>query len=423
MPPPNSLTLPQAPGNITVLQNVRDGERTVISYYRPTVAEISLDAIRHNIGLFRERLPSGTRLLASVKANAYGHGAVETAREAAAAGADYLGVAFLDEALQLRRAGIRTPILVLGYTPAHGLEAARSNDITINLYREDVLEAAAALPTSGKKLKVHVKIDSGMGRLGLLPGPAAESFLERACRIPGIEVEGLFTHFARADEADKSYTRMQLERFSGVVNYVRRMSLPISIVHSGNSAAGIDLPEGVGGMLRLGISMYGLYPSEEVNGRRTPLEPAMTLKTELVHVKRLAAGEGISYGTRYFTTREETIGTLPVGYADGFSRMLSGKAEVLVRGRRVPIVGTICMDQCMVRLDDAMAGTEDSRPIEPGEPVVLMGRQGGETITAEEIASKLGTIPYEWICMAASRVPRVYVRGGEVVSVSNLLLE
>ncbi|WP_276353834.1 alanine racemase [Cohnella caldifontis] len=394
----------------------------MISYYRPTVAEISLDAIRRNIGLFRERLPSGTRLLASVKANAYGHGAVETAREAAAAGADYLGVAFLDEALQLRRAGIRTPILVLGFTPADGLEAAREHGITINLYREDVLAAAAELPANGIKLKVHVKIDSGMGRLGLLPGPAAESFLDRACRVPGLEVEGLFTHFARADEKDKSYTRMQVERFAGVVDYVRRQGLPVSIVHSGNSAAGIDLPEWVGGMLRLGISMYGLYPSGEVNGERTPLEPAMTLKTELVHVKRLGAGEGISYGTRYFTSREETIGTLPIGYADGFSRMLSGKAEALVRGRRVPVVGTICMDQCMIRLDDALAGSDDPRPIGPGEEVVLMGRQGGEAITAEEIAAKLGTIPYEWICMMANRVPRVYVRNGEVVSVSNPLL-
>lgn len=391
------------------------------SYYRPTVAEISLDALRHNIGLFRERMPSGTRLLASVKANAYGHGAVETAREAAAAGVDYLGVAFLDEALQLRRAGIRTPILVLGFTPAHGLLTARDHDITVNLYREDLLEAAAALPADGKKLKVHIKIDSGMGRLGVLPGAAAISFIERACRIPQLEVEGLFTHYARADERDKSYTRMQAERFGSVVEYVRRSGLPISIVHAGNSAAGIDLPDQIGGMLRLGIGMYGLYPSDEVNREMMPLQPVMTLKTELVHVKRLAAGEGISYGTRYFTRREETIGTLPIGYADGFSRMLTGKAEALVRGKRVPVVGTICMDQCMIRLDDALQ--EGSPAVEPGEEVVLLGRQGDAVISAEEVAAKLGTINYEVTCMIAARVPRVYRRDGKVAAAVNPLAD
>jgi alanine racemase len=389
------------------------------SFYRPTAAEISLDALGRNIGQFRKRLAPGTRLLASVKANAYGHGAVETAREAAAAGADYMGVAFLDEALQLRRAGIETPVLVLGFTPAHGLQAARDHNITVNLYREDVLDAAAALPAGGRKLKAHIKIDSGMGRLGLLPGRAAESFLERAFRLPQLEVEGLFTHFARADETNKSYTLMQAERFGSVVDYVRKHQLPLSIIHTGNSAAGIDLPGHVGGMLRLGIGMYGLYPSGEVDRESVELEPVMTLKTQLVHVKKLAAGEGISYGTRYFTGSEETIGTLPIGYADGFSRMLSGKAEVLVRGRRVPVVGTICMDQCMVRLDEAFT---EGTAAKAGEEVVLIGRQGAEFISAEEVAGKLGTINYELICMLAGRVPRVYRKNGEIVSVVNPLL-
>jgi len=391
----------------------------VDSYYRPTVAEISLDALARNIGAFRKRIPAGTRVLASVKANAYGHGAVETAREAAAAGVDYLGVAFLDEALQLRHAGIRTPILVLGYTPASGLQIARDLDITVNLYREDILDAAARLPAHpSKRLKAHIKIDSGMARLGILPGKDAESFLERALRVPGLEVEGLFTHFARADESDKSYTNMQLARFAGVVEYVRRNGLPIPIIHAGNTAAGIDLPTDTGGMLRLGIGMYGLYPSDEVERETVGLEPAMTLKTELVHVKQLAAGEGISYGTKYFTQREETIGTLPVGYADGYSRMLSGKAEVLYRGRRVPVVGNVCMDQCMVRLGDAQAADG----AEPGEEIVLMGRQGDSAITAEEIAAKLGTINYEVTCMVAARIPRVYRKNGEVVAVVNPLL-
>ncbi len=395
------------------------------SYYRPTVAEISLDALNGNIAAFRRRIAPGTKLLASVKANAYGHGAVETAREAAVAGADYLGVAFLDEALELRRAGIRMPILVLGYTPPHGLQVAREQDITVTIYREDVLDAAEQLPASAenKKLKVHIKIDSGMGRLGLLPGPVAEAFLERACRAPGLQVEGAFTHYARADEADKSYTEMQIERFADVVHYIGKHELPISIIHSGNSAAGIDLPGHTGAMLRLGIGMYGLYPSEEVDRGAVPLSPVMSLKTELVHVKTLAAGEGISYGTRYFTQRSEAVGTLPIGYADGFSRMLSGKAEALYRGRRIPVVGTICMDQCMVRLNDALNGGSLEAAPAPGEEIVLMGKQGDAEISAEEIALKLGTLNYEVTCMLASRVPRVYRKNGAVAAVVNPLLE
>jgi alanine racemase len=389
-------------------------------YYRPTVAEISLDALSRNIHAFRRGLPVGTKLLASVKANAYGHGAVETAREATASGADYLGVAFLDEALELRLAGIHTPILVLGFTPPEGLPMAREHGITVTLYRDDMLDAVESLPTHRRKLKAHIKIDSGMGRLGVLPGKAAESILERACRLPQLEVEGMFTHFARADETDKAYTMMQAERFGSVVEYVRRHELPLSIIHSGNSAAGIDLPERAGGMLRLGIGMYGLYPSEEVNRESVALEPVMSLKTQLVHVKTLAAGEGISYGTRYFTKRDETVGTLPVGYADGFSRMLTGKAEVLVRGHRVPVVGTICMDQCMIRLDDALQ--EGAAPAAAGEEVVLVGKQGDEVIHAEEVASKLGTINYELTCMVANRVPRVYRKNGQVVSIVNPLL-
>ena len=389
-------------------------------YFRPTAAEISLDALDRNIEAFRGRLRPGTKLLASVKANAYGHGATEIARRAVAAGVDYLGVAFFDEALQLRNAGIAAPILVLGYTPPAGYSLARERGITLTFYRNEMLDAAAALPASGPKLKIHVKIDSGMGRLGLLPGRAAESFLERAFALPQIEVEGLYTHFARADEADKAYTEMQIERFSAVADYADRAGMAIAIVHSGNSAAGIDLPEHTGNMLRLGIGMYGLYPSGEVRTDEVPLEPVLSLKTAVVHVKELAAGEGVSYGTRYFTRGRETVGTLPIGYADGFSRMLSGKAEALVRGRRVPVLGTICMDQCMIRLDDALVPGEPA--IEPGEEVVLVGRQGGETITANEVADKLGTLNYELICMLAARVPRVYMSNGKVLTVVNPLL-
>lgn len=389
-------------------------------YYRPTVAEISLDALESNIGAFRKHLATGTLLLASVKANAYGHGAVEVASSAISAGADYLGVAFLDEALQLRASGIDAPILVLGYTPPEGLLIAKEQEITVTLYHEHMLDEVAKLSQAGNKLRAHIKIDSGMGRLGLLPGLEAEQFLERAFKLPQLTVEGLYTHFARADESDKSYTKQQVQRFESVIDYVKRAGMPISIIHSSNSAAGIDMPEQVGNMLRLGISMYGLYPSIEVNSRMVSLEPVLTLKTSIVHVKSLEAGEGISYGTRYVTQGKESIGTLPIGYADGFSRMLSGRAEVLVRGRRVPVLGTICMDQCMIRLNDAEIDGEET--IEAGAEVVLIGRQGDAFISAEEVADKLGTLNYEVICMLAARVPRVYLRSGGVITTVNSLL-
>lgn len=394
--------------------------KQVEGYYRPTAAVVSLDAMHANVAAFRARLAPGSRMLASVKANAYGHGAVWSARTAVAAGADYLGVAFLDEALQLREAGIDSPILVLGLTPDEAYPIARERGITVTLYREEQLDAIQSLPTGGAKLKAHIKVDSGMGRLGVIPGPAAERFLERALKLPQLAVEGMYTHYARADEADKSYTVLQVERFGSVVEYVRRAQLPIAIIHAGNTAAGIDLPPHVGDMLRLGIGMYGLYPSGEVRRDEIALTPAMSLRTRLSHVKTIAAGEGIGYGTRYFTEQRETIGTLPVGYADGYSRLLSGKAEVLARGRRHPVVGSICMDQCMIRLETPAGGAEPDW--DAGEEVVLFGRQGDAELPVEELADGMGTINYELTCMVAARVPRVYVRGGQIVDVVNPLL-
>jgi alanine racemase len=393
------------------------------AFYRPTAAHISLDALAHNIEAFRSLLPARLKMMASIKANAYGHGLIQVAREAQASGIDYLGVAFLDEALSIRRAGITAPVLVLGYVPPEGLEAARRHDVSISLFREDVLEAAASLPADGLgKLKVHIKVDTGMGRLGTLADGtgAAERFIEKALGTARLQVDGVFTHFANADEADKSYTLLQYERFAGIMHYIRSRSLPIPILHCANTAAGADMPELGGDMVRIGIGMYGLYPSNEVDAGRVDLRPVLSLTTEVVHVKTVPPGWGVSYGTRYIADDDTRIGTLPVGYADGFSRMLNGKAEVLLRGRRVPVIGTICMDQCMIAL--AAADEAGAIPVSPGEKVVLLGTQGKETISAEEIAARLGTINYELVCMLAARVPRIYSRGGEVVEVSNTLL-
>lgn len=363
-------------------------------------------------------------MMAVVKADAYGHGAMEVCREALHCGVEYMAVAFLDEALELRRAGITSPILVLGYTPPEGLLPAWEHDVTLNIYTNELLDAWEALSIqlnqhklsrTLRPLKIHIKIDSGMNRLGLTNKEEAIQLIDRARSMSGIEVEGLFTHYACADELDKSYTQDQYDKFSDIVNYYADQGIQFRYIHAGNSAAAIDSPELSFNMVRLGISMYGLYPSEEVNHHRIQLEPVMTIKTGVVMVKQVPEGAGISYGAIYRTQGEETVATLPIGYADGFSRMLTGKAEVLVKGRRVPVIGRICMDQCMVNV----TGMEDVRM---EEEVVILGRQGEECITADDHAQWLGTVNYEITCMISHRVPRVYVRDGKTVAAVNPLL-
>ncbi|PZE20806.1 alanine racemase [Paenibacillus xerothermodurans] len=385
------------------------------SFYRPTRVEISLDALRHNLTEFRRVLPAHVKMMAVVKADAYGHGAVEVSREALRCGVEYIAVAFLDEGLELRQAGITAPILVLGYTPPDALEMAWEHDITVNVYSHDILDAFERLQPREKPLSIHVKIDSGMNRLGLTTEAEAVAFIERALKIPGLHVGGLFTHYASADETDKSYTLEQYERFDKVVRHFSERGIEFDYVHAGNSAAAIDAPHLTYNMVRLGISMYGMYPSEEVNHQVIELQPVLSIKTGVVMVKTLPADSGISYGTIYRTAGEETIATLPIGYADGFSRMLTGKAQVLIRGQRFPIVGRICMDQCMANV----TGLTD---IGDGEEVVILGSQGGDRIAAEEHAAWLGTVNYEITCMISHRVPRIYIRNGQVVSTVNPLM-
>lgn len=254
-----------------------------------------------------------------------------------------------------------------------------------------------------------------MGRLGLHTEADAIPFIEQALTLPNVEVEGLFTHYANADEVDKSYTLEQYRRFERIVSYFTDKGVSFPYIHAGNSAAAIDLPGLTYSMVRLGISMYGLYPSEDVDQTKIELKPVLSLKTGIVHLKTLPPASGISYGTIYHTKGEEQIGTLPIGYADGYSRMLSGKAEVLVRGKRVQVVGRICMDQCMINVSDV-------KDVQSLDEVVLIGEQDGERITAEDIARQLGTVNYEVICMISHRVARVYVRGGERVDAINPLM-
>ncbi|WP_274364188.1 alanine racemase [Paenibacillus thermotolerans] len=389
--------------------------------YRMTRAEVDLDALRHNLGEFRRALGPDIRLMAVVKANAYGHGAVKVAEEALDFGVTYLAVAFLDEALELRRHGIGAPLLVLGYTPPEAADVAREHDVTLTVFDRSMLRAAAesyAASAEAGPLRVHVKIDTGMGRIGIPDEREACEFIEEALDTKGVLVEGLFTHYAAADEADKSYTRSQHDKFERVVAHFRGKGVTFPYLHAGNSATGIDTPEWTYNMLRLGIGMYGLYPSQEVNRERVSLRPVMSLKTGVVMVKELPPGSGISYGVNYVTRGRERIATLPIGYADGYTRLLNGKADVLVHGNRAPVVGNICMDQCMVRLDGAAADE-----VSVGDEVVLFGRQGAESITADELAEKLGTINYEITCMLSHRVPRVYVKDGKTVLFDNPLVQ
>lgn len=382
-------------------------------HLRSAWAEVDLEAIMANVRAIKDHLarhaakanrPRTPAVMAIVKANAYGHGAAPVAAAALAAGADRLGVAIVEEAIALRRAGIEAPIHILGQPPQGQASLVVTGGFSCAVCDLDTARAlAAAARRQGSVARVHVKIDSGMSRLGVLPGAAAD-FFERLAEIPGLAVEGMFTHFSSADERDKSYTRAQFERFMAVDCELRQRGYHVAYRHAANSAATIDLPETALDGVRPGIILYGLWPSAEVARDVISLRPAMAVKARLSCVKEVPAGVPVSYGRTFWTERPTRLGVVPVGYADGFSRLLSGKAEVLLRGRRVPVVGRICMDQCVVAIPDF----PDEDEVRTGDEVVILGRQFDEEITADEIAQRLGTINYEVACMVGARVPRVY---------------
>lgn len=358
----------------------------VLHRYRPTWAEINLANIAHNVREFRRHIPQPTRLMAVVKADGYGHGAVEVARAALAAGAEWLAVALVEEGIRLRQAGLAAPILILGYLPPESLGAVIQYHLTpgiVDLNTLALLDDEAM--RQRRKVGVHVKLDTGMGRLGPRDAAGLE-LVNRVLQSTHLELEGLYTHFAAADEEDKSYTQIQLDKFKSIVETIKK-DKPQVIAHCANSAAAIEIPEAQFDMVRIGISLYGLYPSAQVK-RLLDLRPAMTLHTSISFVKEVPQGTPISYGCTFVTSRPSRIATLPLGYADGYMRTLSGRAQVLVRGQRVPQVGRICMDYCMVDITDLPE-------VGPGEPVVIFGRQGDEQILADELAALTGTINYE----------------------------
>jgi alanine racemase len=361
-----------------------------------TWVTIDLDAIKNNIRYFLDR--SGTQVIAIVKANAYGHGAVPVAEAALEAGATWCGVARVNEALELRQAGLDCPILLLGYTPEARYKEMIAHRVSMTVWDvKQIKNISAAASQINQEAKLHLKVDTGMSRLGVNPEVVIGLFREIA-RLPNIQIEGLFTHFACADEADSTPTDAQEELFHELVAKLKAAGIHIQLIHAANSAASLTRPGSYFNCVRIGIAMYGLHPSPECP-LPSVLHPALTWKSVLSQVKTLLSGRGISYGHEYVTSGEERIGTVPVGYADGFRRV-SGN-QVLVGGRKVPVVGRVTMDQIMVQLDSVPDA-------EAGDEIVLLGVQGENSITAEEIAGHWGTINYEVTSGIAHRVPRVY---------------
>ena len=375
----------------------------------PIWAEIDLKAIAHNVQELRRITRAPARMIAVVKADAYGHGAVEVARTVLKAGAEMLAVARLDEGITLRRAGIQAPILVFGHTFPAAAEDLIAHDLIPSV---GGLETARQLEVvaqhRGKVIPIHLKFDSGMGRLGLLPDAQRENaslsaVAEAAAisRLPGLRLEGIYTHFAAADEKDKTYAHRQFQVFQDFLQALKAAGIACGLRHAANSAALIDLPQTHLDAVRPGIALYGLYPSREVDYTRVDLKPALTLKSRLLQVKTVPAGTKVSYGMTWEAPQPTVIGTVAAGYADGISRRLSNRGVMLVGGRRVPMVGRVCMDLIMLDL-----GPQASA--QAGDEVVLIGRQGKAEISADEVADLLGTINYEVLFTNTTRVPRRY---------------
>lgn len=368
-------------------------------------AEIDLKAIAHNVRELRRIADPDSRLMAVVKANGYGHGSVAIARCALNNGAEVLGVARIDEAIILRNEGIDAPILIFGYTPPPFYKEILKFDLTQTAYSLQTAESLSAFALLHKsKIRIHIKIDTGMGRLGILPDSgSALREVESIVRLTGLEPEGIFTHFSMADSSDKSFSRRQFEIFMEFINSLKKKGIEFGVRHAANSAGIIDMPETHLDMVRAGIAMYGLYPSEEVKKEKASLMPAMTVKSMIIHLKDVPAGFKVSYGATYETKKPTTIATVPVGYADGYSRLLSSHGYMLVCGERAPIAGRICMDLTMLDVGDIPG-------VKTGDEIVIFGKQGCSAVTVDEVASISGTINYEIVSSLTERVKRVYLK-------------
>ena len=368
--------------------------------------EIKLDAVKNNVKNIRGLLKDGVRLLAVITADAYGHGAVEVAQSLLFdGGADYFGVATYGEAEQLRRAGINTPVLILGAVFDDEYAELVKDDITLTVFDFDTAKKLSDTAKKlGKTAKIHIKIDTGMARIGFLPSEDAVEEIIKISKLDGIEIEGMFSHFAKADEADKMPTRVQFEKFMFIKNELLKRGIKIPICHICNSAGIIDFPEYHLDMVRSGIITYGYYPSDFVNKDALKLESAMSFKSRVVHIKTVEKGTSVSYGGTFTAKEKMKIATVSAGYADGYSRLLSNKADVIINGVRCRVLGRVCMDQLMV---DAT----HLKNINLGDEVILFGKSGNNKVTVEETAEIMGTINYEVMCGLSRRVPGVYIHG------------
>ena len=374
-------------------------------------ADSDLDAIRHNMDEMHRLVDPHTKLMAVIKTDGYGHGAIPIARELEEI--DYVygyAVAAEEEALALRADGIKKPILILGYTFPEQYEALLQAQITPAIF---TVEAAKLLSETAGRMQmtahIHIKLDTGMGRVGFLISEESADQIAQIAKLPHIMIEGMFTHFAKADEKDKTSANKQLSEFLRMADMLEERGVHIPLKHCSNSAGILDLPQANLDIVRAGITLYGLHPSEEVHLERMDMRPVMSLKSQVAHVKTLPAGYGISYGATYVTVDERRIATIPVGYGDGYARSLSNKGDVLIRGRRAPICGRVCMDQFMVDVTDIP-------DVCVGDKVTLIGTDGEEHITLEELGEKSGRFNYEFACDRGKRIPRVFYRGGRRIA-------
>jgi len=371
-----------------------------MTVFRPTYAEIDLSAIRDNIKAVRARVGPRVKIMPAVKANGYGHGAVEVSRAVLEAGAEVLCVAIPEEGIELREAGFDAPILVLGCSTADSAEEIVRRDIASTIcdlaYARAVSEAAVGL---GKKASVHLKVDTGMGRIGFRPEDAIDTMLALHS-LPGLSIDGVFTHFPSADEADRTYTTAQIGLFKKTLDGLKRSGIPVAMAHASNSGGVLAYPEADFDAVRPGIMLYGSYPSFEVV-HSIPIREAMTLKSHIVFLKEADPGTGVSYGRTHILKSRAKVATLPIGYADGYSRMLSNRGEAAVRGVRVPVIGRVCMDQICIDVTEVPG-------VALGDEVILYGG-GYDYLTANEIGRRAGTISDEVYCAVSPRVPRIYV--------------
>lgn len=383
---------------------------------RPVWAEINLDNLAHNIREVKRVVKPGTMITAVIKADGYGHGAVQIGKTLLENGAERFAVATLSEAIQLRKSYKNIPILILGYTPNESADLVVKHNIiqTIYTYDQAVAYSKKAKELDGE-VKVHIKIDTGMSRLGMKVNEETIETIKEINKLPNLIIEGIFTHFAVADETQKEFTYNQAQKFKFICDALEKEDINIPIKHVSNSAAIIDLPEMNYNMVRAGIMLYGLYPSNQVDKNKVKLKEVMSLKVKISHVKEIEKGIGVSYGLLYKADKPAKIATLPIGYADGYTRLLSGKAKALVNGKKVPVIGRICMDQCMIEVTGLDVNT--------GDEVILFGQDGNNYITIDDVAQNIETINYEIVCMISKRVPRVYIKSNEIVDFCDYVMK